>query len=197
MEKPASNKYDIHPIIKRRWSPRSFEDKPVENEKLQRVFEAARWAPSAFNMQPWRFIIGRKGTSSYDNIMDTLIEFNQSWTKFAPVLVLVIGKQVDAKNRPNGTFQYDTGQSVAYLTFQAMHEGLFTHQMSGFKKSKAIENFSIEKDHTPIAAFALGYLSAPDQLPEKLQEMERSERSRKSFEDFVFEEKFGVGSDIF
>lgn len=197
MEKPALNQYDIHPLIKRRWSPRSFEDKPVENEKLQRVFEAARWAPSAYNMQPWSYIIGKKGTSSYDNIMNTLIEFNQSWTKFAPVLVLVIGKEIDAKDKPNDTFKYDTGQSVAYLTFQAMHEGLFMHQMSGFSKTKAIENFSIENNYQPIAVFALGYVSSPDQLPEKLQEMERSERSRKSFEDFVFEERFNKKSDVF
>ena len=197
MEKPAINKYDIHPLIKRRWSPRSFESRMVEKEKLQRLFEAARWAPSAFNMQPWRFIVGLKGTKSYDKIMDSLIEFNQNWAKLAPVLVLVAGNKVDAKSRPNATFQYDTGQSVAYLAIQAMHEGLFMHQMGGFDKSKAISNFSIDDNYAPIAVFAIGYISTPDKLPESYQKMETAERKRNDFEEFVFEEEFGRKSGIF
>ncbi len=197
MEKPALTKYEIHPIIKRRWSPRSFEDRMVEKEKLQKLFEAARWAPSSFNMQPWKFILGFKGTTSYDKIMDTLIDFNRSWAKLAPVLVMVSGKEVNSKGKPNATYQYDTGQSVAYLTFQATHLGLHMHQMSGFSKSKAIDNFSIDEDHKPIAVFALGYISTPDKLPGDLQEMEKKERERNDFDDFVFEEKFDNKSGIF
>ena len=197
MEKPATNKYEINPLIKRRWSPRAFEDKMVEKEKLQRIFEAARWSPSSFNQQPWKYIVGIKGTNSYDKIMETLIEFNQNWAILAPVLVMVIGKETDAKNKTNATYQYDTGQSIAYLTLQAMHEGLFMHQMSGFKKSKAIDNFSIDKDHKPIAVFALGYGSSPEKLPGSFQEMEKSERTRNNFDDFVFEENFGKASSLF
>ena len=197
MEKPALNKYEIHPLIKRRWSPRSFEDRPVEKEKLQRLFEAARWAPSSFNMQPWKFIIGFKGTKSYDKIMASLVEFNQSWAKLAPVLAVVVGNKVNAKNKPNATFQYDTGQSVAYLAIQAMHEGLFMHQMSGFDKSTAVKNFSIDDDHAPIAMFAIGYISSHEKLPENLQKMEKAERDRKDYNDFVFEEEFGRKSSLF
>ena len=191
MEKPALTKYEIHPIIKRRWSPRSFEDRMVEKQKLQKLFEAARWAPSSFNMQPWKFIVGFIGTPSYDKIMDTLIDFNRSWAKLAPVLVMVAGKEVNSKGKPNATYQYDTGQSVAYLTFQATHLDLHMHQMSGFNRSKAIDNFSIDKDHKPIAVFALGYISTPEKLPGDLQEMEKKERKRNDFDDFVFEEEFG------
>ncbi len=197
MEKPAKTKYDIHPLIKRRWSPRAFSDNIVEKEKLQRIFEAARWAPSSFNQQPWKYIVGVKGSDSYNKIIDTLIEFNRQWAKLAPVLVMVIGKKVDQKNRPNLTYQYDTGQSVAYLTLQAMHEGLFMHQMGGFKPSKASEYFSIDDEHDPIVVFAIGYIASYDRLPEKYQEIEKAERTRKNFDEFVFENKFGKKSEIF
>ncbi len=192
MKKPAITKYDIHPVLKERWSPRIFDSKPVEEEKLKRIFEAARWAPSAFNEQPWRFIIGKKGSKSWDDIYETLIGFNQAWTKTADVLALVVGKTHSSNNgKPNATFEYDTGQSVAHLTFQTTSEGLFIHQMSGFSKEKAKEIFEIPDGFEPLTAFAIGYMGNVEDLNEDFQKMEKSPRERKQFDEFVFEGKFG------
>lgn len=197
MEKPAVTKYEIHPLIKKRWSPRTFADKTVEDEKIKNILEAARWSPSAFNEQPWRFVIGRKGSKSWENIYNTLIDFNQKWTKTANVLGMIIGKKNNSRNnKPNITYQYDTGQSAAYLTFQATQEGLFMHQMSGFSKEKAIELLEIPEGFEPIAAFALGYMGPMDKLDPDFQKMEKSPRERKNFNELFFEEKFGNALNI-
>ena len=192
MEKPANTNLPIHEIIKKRWSPRSFEEKQVNNNALQRIFEAARWAPSSYNEQPWRFIVGRKGDNTYSLIFETLAEFNQKWSKLAPVLVICIGKTTSTKgNKPNRVFQYDLGQSVAYITFQATHEGLFVHQMGGFDAQKAQELFQIPDDYQAITVFALGYKGDASLLEEDFIEMEKSDRLRKPLEQIVFEGKFG------
>lgn len=198
MEKPAITKFDIHPLLKQRWSPRSFTDQTVSKESIQRIFEAARWAPSSSNDQPWRFILGLKGDKTWDMIMETLVEFNQKWAKLAPVLVLSVGKKISDKNgRPSRTFLYDVGQSVAYITFQAMHEGLFVHQMGGFSSQKAAELFNIPEDYQVLTAFAIGYKGSPDLLEENFAEMERSERKRHPIKELVFRENFGNSTDWF
>ncbi len=109
----------------------------------------------------------------------------------APVLILTVAKETNAKNAPNYTYQYDTGQSVAHLTFQAMHEELFVHQMSGFDKAKARKLFSLVNDYKPLTVFAIGYIDNYHKLTQSLQKMELSERKRNDFNEFVFEEKFG------
>ncbi len=198
MKKPAKNQFDIHPIIKDRWSPRAFSPKPIENDKLQKIFEASRWAPSAYNNQPWRYLVGKRESETYQKLIDSMIEFNRNWAKNSPTLVLVIGKKTDEKNRNNPTYQYDTGQSIAYLTFQAMNEGLFVHQMSGFKKEKVIEFFEIDSEqYTPIAIFAIGYPGDLSILPDSIQKLESAERDRKSFDEFVFENKIGNKTNFF
>lgn len=198
MEKPAITQFDIHPLLKQRWSPRSFTDQNVSKESIQRIFEAARWAPSSSNDQPWRFIAGLKGDKTWNMIMDTLVEFNQKWAKLAPLLALSIGKKIsDKSGKPSRTFSYDVGQSVAYITFQAMHEGLFVHQMGGFSSQKAAELFNIPEDYQTLTAFAIGHKGSPDLLEENFAEMERSERKRNPASDFVFSESFGKKSDLF
>ncbi len=192
MDKPAKTNFDIHPLLKERWSPRSFTGQMVDKETLQRIFEAARWTPSSSNDQPWRFIVGTKGDKTWDMIMETLVEFNQKWAKLAPVLALSIGKKISDKNgRPSRTFIYDVGQSVAHITFQAMHEGLFVHQMGGFSAQKAAEIFNIPEDYQAITAFAIGHKGSPDLLDEDFAEMEKSERKRHPLKVLVFSEKFG------
>ena len=198
MDKPAKTNYGIQPLLKKRWSPRSFTDQMVGKESLQRIFEAARWAPSSSNDQPWRFIVGIKGDKTWDKIMETLVDFNQKWAKLAPVLALSIGKKIsDKSGKPSRTFTYDVGQSVAHITFQAMHEGLFVHQMGGFSTQKAAELFNIPEDYQAITAFAIGHKGSPDLLEENFAEMEKSERKRHPASDFVFSELFGKKSDLF
>ena len=188
MNKRAKTKYEIIEILAQRWSPRAFSDKAIESEKLKRIFEAARWSPSANNSQPWSFIVGIKDNdNTYDKIYSTLVEFNQLWTKFAPVLIISCGT-TDFNNRQMYTYSYDVGQSVAYLTVQATSEGLFVHQMSGFDRDKAKELFNLPENVEPISAIAIGYIGNPEILNEKLKLMEMSERVRKDFDKFIFTE---------
>ncbi len=190
MEKPAITTLDIHPVIKNRWSPRSFSDKAVSEEQLQRILEAARWAPSSFNEQPWRFIVGIKGDETYKKLYDCLVEFNQIWAGNAPVLVLAIGKKTSAKGQENTVYQYDVGQSMAYITLQAETEGLRSHQMGGFSKTKARELFNIPEDFNPMVMSAIGYQDEPDKLKPDFANMEKQPRERKPIEEIVITGSF-------
>lgn len=196
MEKPAVTNLDIHPLLKRRWSPRSFTDQKIEKETLQRIFEAARWSPSSSNEQPWRFIVGVKGTPTWDHIFDTLVDFNQKWAHLVPVLAISIGKTTSSKSgKPSKIYKYDVGQSLSYITFQAMHEGIFVHQMGGFDASKAATLFSVPEGFEPLTAFAMGYKGDPSLLKDNFEKMERSERERISPHEMIFENSFGKAVD--
>jgi len=195
--KEAKTTYTIHPHLKKRWSPRAFADKQIESEKLQGLFEAARWTPSAFNAQPWQFMVGQNNDNTYQKIFECLVEFNQMWTKSAPVLVISIGKKIMAHNgKENAAFRYDVGQSVAHLTFQAMEENLYVHQMTGFDAQKAAELFNIPEGYEALSAFAIGYLGDPSILNPEMQKGELAERERKAMNEFVFENTFGEPSDL-
>jgi nitroreductase len=197
MKKPAITKYKINPLLEERWSPRAFDSKPVEKEKIQSILEAARWSPSSFNEQPWRFIVGAKGSKTHQMIFDTLIDFNQKWTISADVLVLTIGKKTLSSNgKPNDVFQYDLGQSVAHMTVQATHDGLFMHQMGGFSKEKAVSLFNIPEDYEPVTAFALGYIGKPEDLDANFRKMEESPRQRKPLSEIAFENTFGETNSL-
>ena len=192
MEKPAVTNISIHPILKRRWSPRSFDSRPVEAEKLRRLFEAARWAPSSFNEQPWRFMLGIKGDETWEKIFDSLLEWNQQWAQSAPVLVMSIGStHYDKTGKENDVYKYDVGQSVAHMTFQAYEEGLVMHQMGGFSKKKAIAHFDIPEQFQPLTVSAIGYQADPSLLPEEYNKLEFSERHRNPITQQVFAGRFG------
>lgn len=191
MEKPAKTTFDIHPIIKKRWSPRAFQSTPIQKETVMRLLEAARWAPSSFNEQPWRFMVGFKGDNTWQKIHDAMVEFNQQWAGNAPVLIMAIGNKISSKGKTNAVYQYDVGQSMAYLTFQATEEGLATHQMGGFSKEKAIELFDIPEDHEPIALMAIGHQDKPGTLSPDFEKMENAPRARKPLSELVFAGEFG------
>ncbi len=191
MEKPANTSQNIHPIIKNRWSPRAFDNRPIKEETLRRIMEAARWAPSSHNEQPWRFVLGVKGEETYNKLYEIMIEFNQKWAGSAPVLLLAIGKTTSEKGRENAVFQYDVGQSMAYITFQASEEDLVVRQMGGYSKEKARELFNIPENHQPIAMMALGYQASPESLPEDFQDMEKAPRERKPLDQLVYKDSFG------
>ena len=157
MQKPINNNYPINDLLKQRWSPRAFSEKPVEKEKLQSILEAARWAPSAYNEQPWRFIVGIKGEKTWDMILETLLEWNRQWAGKAPVLILNLGKKThEYKGRKNVTFKYDTGQAVAMMVTEVVNQGLVGHQMSGFDAEKATGLFEIPDDYQAISVTAIG-----------------------------------------
>lgn len=180
----------IKDIITNRYSPRAFSSKEVEPEKIHDIFELTVWAPSAYNAQPWKFIYAtKKDTDSYNKILETMTDFNKSWAKNAPVLLLgLTAKKFKHNGKDNPTSQYDLGQSVAYLTLAASESGLHLHQMSGFSSEKAIELFDIPEEYIPVSIIALGYKGELSVLPEDLQKMENGPRTRKSLDE-VFQKK--------
>ena len=187
MEKTADNNHPIHEILKRRWSPRAFSDRPVEMDKILSILEAARWAPSSYNEQPWSFIVARKeDEEGYNKLLNCLLEGNRKWAKAAPVLILSVAKlNFDQSGEPNRHAFHDVGLAVANLVTQAVHLDLHVHQMAGIDLEKTIKTFNIPNTHEPVAAIALGYYGELDQLDEDLTERELSDRNRKPLSEFV------------
>jgi nitroreductase len=180
---------DVIEEILTRWSPRAFSHKPIVAEDLKKVFEAARWAASSYNEQPWRFLIGHRGDHTYQKIFDSLVEFNQGWAKSAPVLILSIASKKFAHNGAANHFSiHDTGAATAYLSLQAAALGLHTHSMAGFDQEKARAAFGIPEDYSMGAVTALGYLGDVNSLPEGLLESELAPRGRKPLSEIVLVE---------
>lgn len=174
-------------LILRRWSPRAFADKDVSPEDMKQLFEAAQWAASSYNEQPWRFLVGHRGDETYKKIFDSLVEFNQGWAKSAPVLILSVGKKTFAHNNsPNHHALHDTGAATAYISLQATALGMHTHSMGGFSHDKARAAFAIPSDFEIGAVTAVGYFGDPDTLPDQMRQQEVAPRQRKPLSEFVF-----------
>lgn len=192
MEKPARTEFEIHSLLARRWSPRSFNEKPIKREVVARLFEAARWAPSASNEQPWSFIIGFHGDETFTKIFNALVEFNQLWAGNSSLLIVALARKISEKTgKLNPWYCYDVGQAVAHLTFQAMHEGLYVHQMGGFESPVLVKELEIPHEYEPLTVIAIGYQGDYTTLHPNLQALEISERTRKPQSAFVFHQKFG------
>jgi nitroreductase len=194
--KLASTDFPVHPLIQRRWSPRAFADRPVEPEKLLSLLEAARWAPSSGNGQPWRFLLGVRGTQAHTALVEVLKEGNASWAAQAPVLMLAVAKMTTSSGHPNAHAFYDVGLAVMNLTLQATALDLYVHQMGGFYPERARQRFAIPEDFEPVTAIAIGYLGDPEMLDEKNRERERNPRSRRPLSEFVFEGRWGEPAQI-
>jgi nitroreductase len=178
----------VLPIFHARWSPRSFSDREVGREDLARVFEAARWAASSFNEQPWRFLVGTRNSETYRKILHSLMPFNQAWAGKAPVLILGAARTSFSHNdAPNRVALYDLGAACSYLTLQAAALGLSTHQMAGFDEDTVRKSFEIPETYALGAVIALGYQGEPAALthPQMLAQ-ETAQRTRKLLKDFVF-----------
>jgi nitroreductase len=193
MQKSAPADHPIHDLIRTRWSPRAFSDQHVSDETLRSLFEAARWAPSSSNEQPWAFLVSRKGEgANHEKMLGTLVEFNQAWAKHAPVLVIAVSELAFAKNgTPNRNAFYDTGAAVVLLSIEATAHGLFVHQMAGFDPLKAREAFQIPSGWEPISAFTIGYPGDLASLSDTLREREQTPRTRKPLSDFVMSGAWG------
>ena len=193
MEKPAPVEFPVHDLIKNRWSPRAFGDKPVPKEVLQSLFEAARWAPSSNNEQPWAFIVATKDDQkNFEKSLGALVEFNAGWARKAPVLVIAVAELAFAKNNaPNRNAQYDVGAASLQLSIEATARGLFVHQMAGFDPETAKEAYNIPQGWEPIAAMAIGYPGDASSLPEPYLTREKAPRSRKPIREFVMSGEWG------
>jgi nitroreductase len=193
MHKPAQSDSPIHDLIRNRWSPRAFAGKSVPPDVLRSLFEAARWAPSSNNEQPWAFLVAPKDDKeNFEKMLGVLVEFNSGWAKNAAVLALAVAKLSFAKNDvANRNAQYDTGSATAYLSVEATARGLFVHQMAGFDPEKARHAFGIPAGWEAIAALAIGYPGDPGSLPQRLQERELAPRTRKPLSEFVMAGHWG------
>jgi len=189
--------YPIHPLIAGRRSIRAFASTSVEPETLATLMEAARWAPSSMNEQPWSFIVATKANKSdFDRLLGCLVEFNVQWAQQAPVLLLSVAKLTfESTGEPNRHAFHDVGQAIANLTFQAKVSGMVVHQIAGFDIEKARREFSIPQNYEPVAAAAIGYAGNSADLPEKLRKKDESPRKRKPLTNFVFEGGWGHSAD--
>jgi nitroreductase len=181
----------IEPIAKR-WSPRAFSGKAIDQKTLDTLFEAARWTASAFNEQPWRFIVATKdGSEHYQNVLSCANEWNQKWASLAPVLVITIFKtHYSHNNAPNKHASYDLGGAVTALSLEATAHDIFVHQMAGILPDRTKELFNIPEGYDVASMLAMGYLGNIKDLPEEFHKGETRERTRKALNEIVFAENF-------
>ena len=192
MEKPAPTAHPIEPLLQRRWSPRAFGSKPVEREVLVRLFEAARWVPSSFNEQPWRYIVVTQENPEWLQEAQSVLSPGNAWAAKAPVLICSVAQLAFAKNaKPNRHAFHDVGAASENLLLQAVALGLFGHQMAGFDVEKARVVFQIPEGYDPVAMMALGYSADLESLTEAQRANEARPRVRRPIEEFVFQGRFG------
>ncbi|MDB5058992.1 MAG: nitroreductase [Chloroflexi bacterium] len=185
--KTAKMEHRLHPLIAERWSPRAFSERPVPTEILQSVLEAARWAPSASNQQPWHFLIATNDDPrAFQHLLGILRTSNSRWAQHVPVLMLVLARLYqEYEGHPPYRSLYEVGLAVGMLTLQATAHGLAVHQMGGFYPDKARANLDIPEDHLPVVAVALGYPGDPARLPEDLRAREAAPRTRRPLADLI------------
>ena len=192
MEKPAPTAHPIEDLLQRRWSPRTFASKPVEREILLRLFEAARWAPSSFNEQPWRYVLATQEHPERLLEAHSVLSPGNVWATKAPVLICTVAQLAFAKNaKPNRHAFHDVGAASENLLLQATALGLFGHQMAGFDVEKARVVFQIPEGYEPVAMMALGYPADLESLTEEQRAYETRPRERRPIEEFVFDGHFG------
>ena len=175
----------ITPLVER-WSPRAYDPAAeLSDDAVRTLLEAARWAPSANNVQPWRFIVARRGTAAFTTIHDALMGFNQAWADSAAALVVNIAEVADEAGAPRPWAKYDLGQAVAHMSVQAQHDGLHTHQMGGFDAARLAEAFGLRDGLEVVSITAVGKVGDASALPEPLREREVAPRSRKPLDELV------------
>lgn len=192
LRKPAETTQPIHELLAGRWSPRAFNGKPVPKDVLASLFEAARWAASCNNSQPWRFIVATKDDAdAYATLLGCFNERNQSWAHTAPVIMITCADKHLPDGRPSNYGFYDTGASMAQLTVQASAHGLVVHQAQGILPDKVRETYNVPDDFDICTGVALGYQGEPDVLPEDYAKREVLPRARKPLTELVFTGGFG------
>ncbi len=194
--KQATPAHPILALLQQRWSPRAFADRPVETQKLQSLFEAARWSASSSNLQPWSYIIARRHEepAPFERMVDCLASGNVSWAEQAPVLVIAVADLLRKPETKNRHAFHDVGMATQNLVLQATALDLYLHLMGGFSPDAARTAFHIPDDHEAVTMFALGYLGDPAQLEERHRESESAPRERRAIEEFVFGERWGEQS---
>ena len=198
MIKQANPDYPIHELIEHRWSPYLFSDRSVAKEDLLSLFEAARWAPSSYNEQPWRFIVATKEQpEELEKLLSCCVPANQEWAKAASALALGISHLVfDRNGKENKAAIHDLGAAVSYLSFEATARGISVHQMIGIEPVKAKQAYNIPDEYEVLTAFAIGYTDTEQRNSGELANRDQTPRQRKALSEFVFYEKWGT-NEIF
>ena len=193
MQKPAPTDISVNELVRNRWSPRAFADKSVAPDVLRSLFEAARWAASSYNDQPWAYIVATKDDpENFAKLLSTLVEFNAGWAKQAPVLAISVARRhMQHDKNPNRHAFHDVGAASAQLVAEATSRGLGVHQMAGLDPEKARQVFGIPQDWDAVAAIAIGYPGDPQSLPDALRERELAPRTRKPLREFVMSGTWG------
>jgi len=182
----AQTAVPVNEVIAIRRSPRSFDEQVVISDTdLIGILEAARWAPSAFNGQPWRFFVGKRGDATFNQILTSLVEFNQRWAKNASALILVAAQPTRDDGSIHADYQFDCGLSVAQLVIETHDRGLIAHQMTGFDKDKARTNVEMPTELVPVVVIAIGKQDSHEKLSGGLAEREVAPRGRKTLEEIV------------
>ncbi|GIP32641.1 nitroreductase family protein [Paenibacillus sp. J2TS4] len=182
--------YEIDPVFLNRWSPRAFANRPVEDSDLYGVLEAARWAPSGSNEQPWRFIVA-KTPEQRELFLSFINPFNREWCHAAPVLLLLISKQVTEEGKTVGSHAFDAGTAWGYLALEATRRGLSSHAMGGFNKEEAMAKLQVSADYAPQVVIALGYRGDEEQLAER-NRIRETPNTRMPLAELVMEGRFST-----
>jgi nitroreductase len=184
----AETSVPVHEIIATRRSPRSFNEKSIiSNQDVLGILEAARWAPSAFNGQPWRFIVGKREDQVFQQVLSSLVPFNQGWAKSASALILVLAKTTKDDGSIHADYQFDCGLAVGQLVVETHHRRLIAHQMTGFDKAIAQSALSISSELVPVVVIAIGTQDAPEKLTGPLLEREMAKRERLALSEIVIQ----------
>jgi nitroreductase len=196
--KTAVTDHPVHALIAQRWSPYAFSERLVTDEDLRSVFEAARWAASSYNEQPWHYIIAKRDqTEAFEKLLSALVPPNQAWAKDAAALALgVVSKNFKRNGKTNKAAFHDLGLASAQLTLEATSRGLVVHQMIGILPDSARELYDIPDDAEALTALAIGYAADPGAGPEALAERDSAERTRRPLSEFVFRGSWGRGADL-
>lgn len=191
LENIADCDYEIFALLKQRYSPRTFKEEKIKKQHLNQLFEAARWAASSNNLQPWRFLYAEQNTDAYEKIVSCLSEENKKWASKAPLLMLSIFKENNPDGKENFHALHDLGLSLGNMTVQAQYMGIALHHMAGVDWKKAQELFHISNDYHVTTAVAVGYYGGElDKLSEELQIEEMKERKRMQQSEFAFMNKW-------
>jgi len=191
LDKIADNDYEIYALLKQRYSPRIFADTEVSDTDLNRLFEAVRWSASSSNLQPWRFLYARKGTDSFDRMVDCLSDSNKAWASKAPVLLFAAYKEKMDNGKENFHALHDLGLSLGSMTVQAQYMSIALHHMAGVDWKKAQKEFDIPEGYHVSTAIALGYYGGVlDELSEELQKKETAKRERIPQSEFAFKDEW-------
>ena len=193
-KKAATPEHQIHELITRRWSPYAFSDKLVSRDDLGSLFEAARWAPSSYNEQPWSYIVATKeDPAEFERLLGCLVEANQEWARLVPVLALGVVRRTFTRNgKPNAAAEHDLGLASGNLVLEATSRGIYVHQMIGIVPDKAREVYAIPEHSAALTGLAIGYLGDGDGLPEKRRQLDDAPRTRKQIDEFVFKGTWGT-----